>query len=109
MKQGPAQTVNIAPEIFGFIVQSFWRDVVRRAPNCALGFRLGCASQTKVHNFRRSRIGKKNVRRFNVAMNQTLRMRSLQTFRHLDCSLQNFRFGKLLPLFDGIVETPLVD
>ena len=42
-------------------------------------------------------------------MDQTFCVRGLQTFRHLDCGLQNFRFGKLLPLFDGIVETPLID
>jgi len=73
------------------------------------GRRLGGTSQAKVHDLRRCRIGEENIRRLDVAMDQTLCMRGLQTFRDLDCGLQNFRFGKLLPLFDGIVETPVID
>ena len=73
MKQSGSKTVDIAAKIFRLIVQPFRRDVIRRAPDFAASFtRLGRhAREPKVADLCHVFVREKNVRRLDVAVNQT--------------------------------------
>src|SRR5207244_11686378 len=96
VKERRAETVNIAAQVLGMSVQAFRSDVIRRAPNLRTRLRTlrRDGSQAKVADLGRVLVGEKNVRRFNVAVDETFRVRGAQTFRNLDPGLQHTLFGK---------------
>src|SRR5437867_6260779 len=104
MKKSGPETVNVAPEIFRLIVQSFRRDVVRGTPNFATCF--SCySSQSEIADLGHVFVGKKNVGRLHVAMNQAFSICRAQAFGGLNARLQHLLFRQTGMLFDEIVET----
>src|SRR5437868_12949447 len=96
MEKGGAETVNVAAKIFGLIVQSFRRDVIRGTPDGATGLRvrLDDSSQAEIADLRHSLLVDQYIGRFDVAMYLPLLISRAQPTRDLDPRSQHVRFGK---------------
>ena len=91
VKQGCAETVDIAAEIFSVVVQPLGRDVIRRAPNFSERF-SGDSGQSEIADLCEMFVGKKNVGRFHVPMNKPFGVGSAQPFGRLNPRLKDLLF-----------------
>ncbi len=66
-------------------------------------------SQAKVADLDRVLVGEKNVRRFDVAVDEAFRVRGAQTFRNLDTGLQHPLFGQRFLPFDQVIQAAALD
>ena len=111
MKQGRAETKNVAAKIFGLVVETLGRDIIGGAPDFVLRIRilLGGNRQPEVANLRVTFVSEKNVRRLNVAMNESFFLRRPQAVRDLNPNLEDLRFRQLAMLGEEVVETAVSD
>jgi len=77
MKQRCAKAVNVAANVFRLVAESLRRDIGRRSPEHTIApriLRLLCCEggEAEVANLCRLFIGKQNVGRLHVSMNQAL-------------------------------------
>ena len=95
VEKRPAEAVDVAAEVLGFVVEPLGRDVIRRAPDFAarFGFLLEHAGQTEVHDLGRVRVGEKNVAGFDVAMDETFFRGGLEALGDLGADLEHLRLG----------------
>ena len=94
------ERIHVAAEILGAAVELFRRDVVRGRPHVArfLVLFLHEDRQPEVHDFRRVLVGKKNVPRLDVAMDEAEGEARLQPLRDLDGDIQRAILGHFLRL-----------
>ena len=95
MKKRSPEAVDIAAKVLRFVVQPLGGDVIRRAPDFAsgLGFVFEHAGQTEIHNLRGVRVGKENVARFHVAVDESLFRRGFESLGDLHADLEHLRLG----------------
>ena len=111
MEERPAQAVNVASEILGIMVQLFRGDIIRRPPDFPAGFFLRLfqrQGETEVHDLGRVRVGKKDVARLHVAVNQARLVGGVQTRRNLGSDLQHLRLGDAALQVHQVIERTLV-
>lgn len=74
--------------------QALGRDIVGRAPNFALRFRMlrGEERKAKINDLRRAPVSKEDVTKLDVAMNQTRSERRLQILCHLQTDIERLQF-----------------
>jgi hypothetical protein len=94
-----------------FVIQPLRRDVIRCAPDLAarLGLILEHTGQTEVHDLGRVRVGKENVARFDVAMDEPFFRRGLESLRDLHADLKDLHFGYAVLHGHQVVERSFLD
>src|SRR5205823_3443043 len=110
VEQCCAQTVNVAAEVLGVVVQSFRRDIFRGSPNDTDSPTLRCAAgKTKVADFCCVFIDKQNISRLHITVNQASPLRSTQSPCNLDANLEHSLFWQPRLQRHEIVEASLID
>ena len=105
------KAVNVAAKILGQLIEFFWRDIVRSAPNLrrrSSGV-VRHHSQAEIHQLYRATVGKKDVRGLDVAMDEVQFHRRLQALRDLDSHLEGSDFWNHSAFLHEVVERTATD
>ena len=111
MEQRAAQAVDITSKILRQFIKFLWSDIIGRPPYF-IRRRGGVTrhhSQAKVDDFHRAAICKEDIRRLNVAVNETDFHGSFEALCHLNPSFERRGFRNHSPFLHEIVERPAGD